>query len=102
MHTEIRNLRTSFRKVERSLQRIAEIITHHDGRMIPKVESNGRARPRFSAKSRASLVLQGRYMGYMRQLNLKQKTQVRKVKEAKGVRFAIHKAVRILGKESAA
>ena len=41
-------------------------------------------------------------MGYMRQLNLKQKTQVRKVKEAKGVRFAIHKAVRILGKESAA
>jgi len=102
MHTEIRNLRTSFRKVERSLQRIAEILTSQNGKMIPKGQSVGRARPRLSAKSRAALVLQGRYMGYMRQLNLKQKMQVRKTKETKGVRVAIHKAVRILGKESSA
>src|SRR5690349_19725344 len=32
---------------------------------------------------------QGRYMGYMRQLKPRQKAQVRKVREAKGVRAAI-------------
>ena len=92
IHIEIRNLRTSFRNVERSLQRIAEILTHHDGRMIPKGRTNGRARPRLSAKSRASLVLQGRYMGYMRQLNPRQKAQVRRIRAAEGVRVAVQKA----------
>jgi hypothetical protein len=51
-----------------------------------------RRRPRLSAKARASLVLQGRYMGFMRQLKPRQKAQVRKIKEAKGVRAAIAKA----------
>jgi hypothetical protein len=49
--------------------------------------------PRLSAKARASLVLQGRYMGYMRQLKPRQKAQVRKIKEVKGVRAAITKAM---------
>jgi hypothetical protein len=56
--------------------------------------ANGRQRRkvRLSPKARASLVLQGRYMGFMRQLKPRQKAQVRKVKEAKGVRLAIEKA----------
>jgi len=37
-----------------------------------------RRRPRLSVKARASLVLQGRYMGFMRQLKPRQKAQVRK------------------------
>jgi hypothetical protein len=53
---------------------------------------NGRARPVLSAKARASLVLQGRYMGFMRQLKPKQKAQVRRIKEASGVRAAIVRA----------
>ncbi len=53
---------------------------------------NDRARRRLSAKARASLVLQGRYMGYMRQLKPRQKAQVRKTKEAKGVKAAIVRA----------
>ena len=44
------------------------------------------------SKPRASLFLQGRYMGFMRQLKPRLKAQVRKVKEAKGVRAAIVKA----------
>jgi len=52
----------------------------------------GRPRPVLSAKARASLVLQGRYMGFMRQLKPKQKEQVRKIKEAGGVRAAIVRA----------
>jgi hypothetical protein len=55
-------------------------------------KENGRSRPRLTAKARTSLVLQGRYMGYMRQLKPRQKTQVRKVREAKGVRAAIARA----------
>jgi hypothetical protein len=35
------------------------------------------------------MVLQGRYMGYMRQLKPRQKGMVRKIREAKGVRAAI-------------
>jgi hypothetical protein len=53
----------------------------------------GSGKPR-SAKARASLVLQGRYMGYVRQLKPRQKAQVRKIREAKGVRAAIAKAKR--------
>ena len=34
----------------------------------------------------------GRYMGYMRQLKPRQKTQVRKIKETQGVRAAIARA----------
>jgi hypothetical protein len=38
------------------------------------------------------MVLQGRYMGYMRQLKPRQKAQVRKIREEKGVRVAIASA----------
>jgi len=51
-----------------------------------------RRRPRLSAKARASLAVQGRYMGYMRLLKPRQKAQVRKIKEVKGVRAAIRSA----------
>ena len=61
-------------------------------------KSNGRSRPRLSAKARASMVLQGRYMGYMRQLKPRQKTQVRKIRETKGVRVAIQRAKDFAGR----
>jgi len=49
-------------------------------------------RSRLSTKARASMVLQGRYMGYMGQLKPRQKVQVRKIKEVDGVRAAIVRA----------
>ena len=55
-------------------------------------KNNARSRPRPSPKARASLVLQGRYMGYMRQLKPRQKAQVREIRVAKGVRRAIQRA----------
>ena len=56
-------------------------------------EGNDKRRSfRFSPKARASMVLQGRYMGFMRQLKPKQKEQVRKIREAQGVRAAIAEA----------
>jgi len=55
-----------------------------------------RRRSRLSTKGHASRVLRGRYMGYMRHLNRRQKAQVRQVKEAKGFRAAIAKARRLI------
>jgi|SRR5712671_243737 len=84
---EIGSLRRSLRSFDRSLRRLVPLLT--------AVLQNGaqpekrRPRVRLSAKARASLVLQGRYMGFMRQLKPRQKSQVRRVKEAKGVRAAI-------------
>ena len=56
---------------------------------------NGRSRPHLSAKARVSLVLQGRYMGYLRQLKPRQKAEVRRIRAGKGVRLAIAKAKRL-------
>ena len=89
VQVEVASLRRSLRSLDRSLRRLAPILTAamSNGR-APK-EASHRRRSRLSGKARASLVLQGRYMGYMRQLKPRQKAQVRKIREAKGVRAAI-------------
>jgi hypothetical protein len=86
LKSEIKNLHSALRSFDKTLQKV--------------IASNGtgettRARRRISFKHRAALVLQGRYMGYMRQLKPRQKAQVRKIKEAKGVRAAIARAKRL-------
>ena len=62
-----------------------------------EVVSNGRPlrRARLTPKARAALVLQGLYMGYMRQLKPKQKAQVRSLKVSRGVQAAIKRARRL-------
>lgn len=45
--------------------------------------------PFYPPQAPASLVLQGPYMGYLRQLKPRQKTQVRRIRETEGVRAAI-------------
>ncbi len=88
---EIRTLRLSLRMLDRSLHRLSHRLSAAISlNGAPKV--NGRSRPRLYSKARAALVLQGRYIGYVRQLNPRQKAQVRKIREAKGVRAAIRKA----------
>ena len=52
----------------------------------------GRRKPRISARVRSQRRLQGKYMGYVRQLSGDQKRQVRKVKNEKGWRNAIRVA----------
>ena len=87
---EIRILSRKLIELERGLRRLAPMLSS-------TVSTNGarkdnRHSRRLSAKARASMVLQGRYMGYMRQLKPRQKAQVRKVREATGVRSAISTA----------
>lgn len=84
LKSEFKTLRAALRSLDDTLQRVIA----KSGSSI----MDARRRPRLSAKARASLVLQGRYMGFMRQLKPKQKAQVRKVRVAKGVRAAIARA----------
>ena len=88
---EISTLRRSLTEVDRSLRRFAAILSQLDGGKI-----GTRTQRRLTSKAQTSLRLQGRYMGYMRQLKPKQKAQVRRIKEAKGVRAAIQRAKAIV------
>jgi hypothetical protein len=93
---EIISARDALKALDRSFRRLAPMFSAAAIKNGAAME-NGRARPRLSAKGRASLVLQGRYMGFMRQLNPSQKTQVRRIRETKGVKVAIVKARELAG-----
>ena len=88
LSSELQTLRQTLKTFDRSLRRLAPLLSSAAS-MNGRPKENGRSRPRLSTKARASMVLQGRYMGYMRQLKPRQKAQVRRVKEVKGMRAAI-------------
>ncbi len=96
MSKEILTLRRSLSAVDRSLRRFAAMLSQLDGGFERRSKPRAASRKPLSAKARASLRLQGRCMGYMRQLKPRQKAQVRRIKETKGVRMAIAKARRLL------
>ena len=62
------------------------------------VRSTARKRRRLTPKQLASLRLQGRYMGFVRQLKPKQKAEVRSLKEKRGFEAAIKRARQLAGK----
>jgi hypothetical protein len=72
--------------LDRTLQRLAA------SNGVQERTNGSRRAVRVSPKRRAALVLQGRYMGFVRQLKPRQKALVRRVKETQGVRVAIAKA----------
>ncbi len=92
---EIRTLRRSIPALDRSLRRLAFMLGQLDGRVERRRKPRVGSRRPLSTKARASLKLQGRYMGYMRQLKPMQKALVRKIREAKGMRAAIGRARRL-------
>jgi hypothetical protein len=73
------------------------MLSQLDGRIERRRKPRPASRKPLSAKARASLVLQGRYLGYVRQLKPRQKEQVRKIREVKGVRVAIARARQLAG-----
>ncbi len=97
LSAEILNLRLTFRAVDRSLRLLASMLGQLDGRIERRRKPRVGSRRPLSPKARASLKLQGRYMGYMRQLSPRRKAKVRKIKEAKGVRAAIARARELAG-----
>jgi hypothetical protein len=94
LRNEFKTLRLAMQSLDSTLQKLVSV----NG--TAEVVSNGRSRRkvRLSPRARAALILQGRYMGYMRQLKPRQKAQVRRLKEAKGVRAAIARARQLSAK----
>jgi hypothetical protein len=92
--SEIRSLRRCLRSFDLSLRRLTPMLSVAAS-LNEAPKANGRARSRLFSKARASLVLQGRYMGYMRQLKPRQKEQAREMRGTKGVKAAISDAKRM-------
>ena len=89
---EMRVLHHSIASLERSLRRFAPMLLNLtvSGR---KPEKQGpRRRMSLSREARAALKLQGRYMGYMRQLRPRQKAEVRSIRSKRGVLAAVQAA----------
>ena len=93
---ELRIIRKSFRQLASAFSRIAPALAKQT---IASISDNGtgRRRPRLSAAQRAALKLQGRYMGTLRGLGPRQRSRVKKVRAAKGIRAAIAEARRMTG-----
>ncbi len=95
LNKEVTAIRHSLGALDRSLRRFAFMLGQLDGRVERRRKPRAGFRRSLSTKARASLKLQGRYMGYMRQLKPRQKGQVRKIRETKGVRVAITRAKKL-------
>ena len=89
---EIVSARHALEALERSLRRLTPLLSAGVALNDAPKENGEHRRPRLSPKARASMVLQGRYMGFMRQLRPRQKAQVRKIRATKGVTAAIQRA----------
>ncbi len=89
---KIRVLRQQISSLERTLKSFRPMLGSVGAASLAPQAGGARRAVTLSPKARASLKLQGRYMGYMRQLKPRQKVQVRRIKETKGVRAAIGKA----------
>jgi hypothetical protein len=86
---ELSRVRVSLRTLDKALRGLTPVLTA-DTRL--RLNGAAKATVRVSAKTRTARVLQGRYMGYMRQLKPRQKMHVRRIREVQGVRAAIMKA----------
>jgi len=89
---EIGVARRSLRTFDLSLRRLVPLLTAATRNGMVADHPLRRSRSNLSPGARASMVLQGRYMGYIRQLKPRQKAQVRRIREAKEVRVAIVRA----------
>ena len=89
---KIRVLRQQLSSFDRSLRRLASMVGQLNGRIERRRKPRSGSRRPLSAKARISLKLHGKYIGYLRHLKPRQKAQVRKIREAKGVKAAIARA----------
>jgi len=86
---ELRAIRTEFKRLARSFEKIAPVLWNGRLSLSTKSNSTPRQRPRLTAKQRAALKLQGRYMGTMRGLKPTDRARVKRIRAAKGIRAAI-------------
>lgn len=96
---EIRTIRKSAREITGALQRLTELVQRVERESRQGAgATTGKRRLRITPKRRATLKLQGAYMGFMRQLGPRQKARVKAIKEKSGFRPAISLARKLAGK----
>jgi len=93
---EIREMRRSVSMLDRSIRRLTPILKAIGSTNGGAPVVGRRRRPNLSPKQRAALKLQGRYMGFIRQLRPRQKAEVRKIREERGVLAAVQRAERLV------
>ena len=94
---EFTTVRKSFRQLARAFSRIAPLLGEHEDVVVDdrSGRKRPRRRPRLSARQRAALKLQGKYMGTMRGLKPAQRARMKKIRVAKGIHAAIRAAERM-------
>ncbi len=100
LRRELRTIHISFQRLARSFGRLGPGISRlaqaaSKPVAAPVEETPSRRRPRLSAKQRAALKLQGRYMGTMRGLPKTKRAQVKRIRVEKGIRAAVAAAQRL-------
>jgi hypothetical protein len=91
----VQAVRQSLRRLERALAGLAAVA--RSARRADGPGADGPRKLRLSPARRRALRLQGRYLGYMRQLRPGQKAVVRATKKSKGMIAAIAKAKKLAG-----
>ena len=95
---ELRNIRKSFVSLARSFERLAPVLaaatSGAPGEGSARTQS-GRKRPHLTAAQMKALKLQGRYMGTMRGLSVRNQAKVKTVRKNRGIRAAIAEARRL-------
>jgi hypothetical protein len=99
---EIATLRRSLKAMDRSLRRLGPKLR----KVVesPAKSATGRVgrKLKLSTKRRAQLKLQGQYIGYLRNLKPKQKAEVKRLRERRGMEIATARARKLMKKEKAA
>ena len=92
---ELTTIRASFNRLASAFGRIAPYLVVETESITVNNDGRRRRKPRLSAAQRAALKLQGKYMGTMRGLKPRQIAEVKRIREAKGIRAAIKAAERL-------
>jgi len=92
----LRDIRRSLLSIVRALERLAPALEAAGRR--PAAESRRGRKLKLSPERRASLKLQGQYMGQLRNLKPRQKSRVKALRAKRGVQSAIRLAMRLGGK----
>jgi hypothetical protein len=85
-------MRRSVSMLDRSIRRLAPILKAMASTNGGGPVAGRRRRPNLTPKQRAALKLQGRYMGFIRQLRPRQKAEVRKIRQLRGINAAVQRA----------
>lgn len=87
---ELRAIQMAFRQLDRSFGRLLPALAANQKSVTPaRPVVAPRRKMHITPARRAAMKLQGRYLGYMRQLKPAQKVKVKKIRAANGIRAAI-------------